>query len=320
MENIIPQLPLSQAIEDFAEAKKAKRLSPNTLNDYSITFRKFQAFFPADPPLAEITARQVRGFLNSLEGLSKKTVLNHHTALSSLWHWAVNEEICSENIIRRVEPPDPETRRVKPFKRHEVVAMLDAVEHSIPYSRLGKKECTHALPNTLRDRAILMCLVDTGIRASELGNLRTKDLSGGELSVFGKGAKERVVPISIETEKAIEQYLNKERSGSAPASRLFTTREGGEMDRHAIRLLIYRVSERARVVDAHPHRFRHTFAINFLRNGGDPYSLQMILGHSTMDMVKTYLALAQADLIAAHQKASPVMCWELGNSTRSEEV
>jgi len=63
---------------------------------------------------------------------------------------------------------------------------------------------------------------------------------------------------------------------------------------------------------AHPHRFRHTFAINFLRNGGDAYSLQEILGHTSMDTVNIYLKIANTDLLAAHQRASPIKHWGLG--------
>ena len=70
-------------------------------------------------------------------------------------------------------------------------------------------------------------------------------------------------------------------------------------------------AKREGVIEANVHRFRHTFAINNLRNGGDPWSLQMMLGHSTMEMVKTYLALAQADLEKNHKIASPVDNWRL---------
>jgi len=71
------------------------------------------------------------------------------------------------------------------------------------------------------------------------------------------------------------------------------------------------IGNRAGVRNVHPHRFRHTFAISFLRNGGNGYTLQMILGHTTMEMVRKYLNLAQADLESAHRLASPVANWRL---------
>ena len=83
------------------------------------------------------------------------------------------------------------------------------------------------------------------------------------------------------------------------------------MNRDALLKLLIRLGAKAGVRDCHPHRFRHTFAVNFLRNGGNAFELQMALGHTTLQMVQTYLALAQADLDAAHRKASPVENWRL---------
>ncbi len=92
---------------------------------------------------------------------------------------------------------------------------------------------------------------------------------------------------------------------------LFETDVGTPFDRNSLRKAIVRIGNRAGVRGANVHRFRHTFAINYLRNGGDPYSLQRLLGHSTMEMVKRYLAIAQADLERNHKLASPVDNWRL---------
>jgi len=86
---------------------------------------------------------------------------------------------------------------------------------------------------------------------------------------------------------------------------------GHELDARDLYHIIVRIANRAEVKEAHPHRFRHTFAIQFLRNRGDVYTLQMILGHTTLDMVRRYLALAQSDIEAAHRLASPVANWRL---------
>jgi integrase/recombinase XerD len=128
--------------------------------------------------------------------------------------------------------------------------------------------------------------------------------------VLGKGTKERQVQFSARTGQAIWRYLAS-RPDAGPTDPLFATQDGYPMDRDNLRHVIERIGERAKIDDVHPHRFRHTFAIQFLRNGGDPFTLQMLLGHSTMDMVKRYLALAQTDLEAAHRKASPVDHWRL---------
>ena len=86
------QIRLSQSIEGYFIDAHARRLAPGTLTDYNNTLTKFEVFLGDDPPLANITAAQIRGFLGSLNGLSAKSVLNHHVGLSSLWTWAVLAE------------------------------------------------------------------------------------------------------------------------------------------------------------------------------------------------------------------------------------
>jgi site-specific recombinase XerD len=91
----------------------------------------------------------------------------------------------------------------------------------------------------------------------------------------------------------------------------FVNQDNQPLKRRRLLENIQYVGKKAGVVDVTIHRFRHTFAINYLRNGGDVYTLQRILGHTTLSMVKRYLAIAQADVEKAHRKASPVAKWGL---------
>ena len=168
---------------------------------------------------------------------------------------------------------------------------------------------------TTRDHAILLILLDTGMRAAELVNLTIDDWRDSCLVVMGKGRKERSVPISEPTEKAIWRQLTSRKildSGVRGGNALFSAiLNGEELTYITLRSMLIRLRKYSGVKDIHAHRFRHTFAISFLRNGGDIYTLQRILGHSTLDMVKTYLDIVRSDIVKAHQKASPVLNWGL---------
>ena len=92
--------------------------------------------------------------------------------------------------------------------------------------------------------------------------------------------------------------------------------DGHEMNRSRLLKILVSLGKRSGVSDVHPHRFRHTFAIQYLRNGGDPYTLQALLGHSSLDLVKVYLRIAQIDIDTAHRRASPVDNWKLWSDFR----
>ena len=302
----------SQAVAGWTIAAQARRLSPHTLADYANSFRKFQAFLRGDPDLRAIGAGDVEHFMAGLDGLSAKTALNIHTALSSLWHWGLDEHIVERNVVRDVAPPDPERRAIEPFSRDDVKALLGALDRSIPYSRPGKRQCTHGTRQALRNRAIILLLLDCGLRASELVSLKIYDVDkrNGQVKVFGKGNKERILPYSPQTGQAIWRYLAS-RGEITMRDPVFVSATGQLLGRDDLCRTIARIGERAGVPHAHPHRFRHTFAINFLRNGGNVYALQLMLGHTTLKMCQHYLALAQADLQIAQIRASVVANWNL---------
>lgn len=314
-------LTLSQAYAGFELAANARRLSPKTVADYQNTFRKFVNYLAdeddslpgQDPALESITPATIRGFLAAQDHVSKKTVLNYHVGLSALWTWALEEGYATSHVVRRCERPVPEKRAIIPYTEGDLKAMLGSLDKSHAYSRPGKRACSNTLPNGERNRAIIFLLLDTGIRAQELCDLSIvqTDLKNRRVKVFGKGARERSIPFSPRTGQIVWRYMTAFRKDAFANEPLFLTDELKALDRHVLRQALGRIGERAGLAGVNCHRFRHTFAINYLRNGGDPWSLQLMLGHSTLDMVRTYLAIAQADLDSNHRQASPVSHWSI---------
>lgn len=303
----------TQAIEGFELSGRSRHLSEHTLSDYRNTFKKLTQFTGGDPYLDEITQQTIEEFLASRE-VSPKTILNYHVGLSALWTWAVKNDVLKENIIKRIEAVKPAAADIDPFSEQEIRALLSTITKSKVYLTHGSY-AQHLLPQPDRNRAIILTLVDTGIRASELGDLliRDLDIKSVDKALFirkGKGSKSRRVPISPTTAQAIWRYLT-----SRPDARLddplFCTTENKRVDRLNLRRMLIRAGERAGVKNVFPHRFRHTFAINYLRNGGNIYTLQAILGHTKLDTCRIYLKIAQADIDVAHRQASPVDHWRL---------
>lgn len=114
--------------------------------------------------------------------------------------------------------------------------------------------------------------------------------------------------VGSRTRPALWRYLQ-ERDALDPAAPLFVSATGKALTVSALRKRLVAIGARCDVPDAHPHRFRYTFSIQYLRNGGDIYTLQALLGHSSLTMVSHYLKIAQADVENAHRRASPVDNW-----------
>jgi site-specific recombinase XerD len=111
--------------------------------------------------------------------------------------------------MRKVKRPKPEKRVIMPYSQADIKGMLSSLDKSKSYTRFGKKESSHRLPQSERNRAIIYLLLDTGLRASELCNLKIHqvDLRNRRIHVMGKGSKERIMPFSARTGQVLWRYL-----------------------------------------------------------------------------------------------------------------
>lgn len=305
---------LSEAITGYWLAKRLD-FSKTTIPGYERTFRRLVSFL-GDPDFAAITPNDIRRYLVHLSEyyrLSRRTVHDAWIPLSSLWTWA-ETELHTPHIIRgKVKQPKFTKRTIDALSAEQIRLILAAALHGKPYTSRKGKPVTPARPTADRDRAIILTLLDAGVRVSELCALTVGDYDAarGRLLVqHGKGDKARYAVVGVRCQRAIWRYLAHDRPNAKPRTPLFATRTGGHITRSQLRLMLVRIGNRAGVVNVHPHRFRHTFAINFLRNGGNLLTLKELLGHASLVMVQLYARIVEADIDAA-QAHSPADNWRL---------
>lgn len=226
-----------------------------------------------------------------------RTVEAYFVDLGVFFNHLVAEGTLAENPLAALPKPVARQDQVRPFTQEQVAALLDAARRS-------------ALPK--RNEAILLFLLDSGCRVSEVCGLQVKDLDFNArcCSVRGKGNKSRRVYFSATTHRSLWRYL--EGTPHAQTDPLFLSERGMEsgagITRNGVLLLCRRLGKAAGITAARcsPHTCRHTFAVNFLRAGGNVFTLKELLGHTTLVMVNRYVALAEADLEAQHRMYSPV--------------
>lgn len=302
------------ALEGYWLARQ-RDFSKHTVSDYNVTFKRFAAFLGAKD-IADVTAADIHQFLNLIRTrhkLSGKTLSNAWTALSSFWTWAAVELDIPHPMRGVVRRPEFRRAPVEPYTKAEIMALLNATEHTNSYRTRTGQRVAGSRPTAQRDRTILVVLVDTGIRAGELCALQLRDYepeTGRLLIRHGKGNKQRAVFLGQAAQKQLWRYITS-RGAMRSTDPLFATRIGTPLDRTELLNMIVATAKRAGVANANVHRFRHTFAITFLRNGGNVLELQKLLGHERMETVRLYADLAQLDLANAQAAASPADHWGL---------
>lgn len=297
---------LSKAIEGFILSKSAEGLSNRTLTTYRQQLDHLVLYLE-DKDLGDVTTHDLRKFFDYLRNeykptrwggeekpISPRTIHNYWICLRSFYTWAVTE-FEMKDALKPISPPKPNVAQTQPFSQDDIRRILSMCETRTREPR--------------RNIALVLTLLDTGVRSSELCNLKMDDLDLklGKLRIRGKGDKIRFVYLGEKSKRALWRYLADREEETQDF--LFLTRDGHPMRIFWVRGLIKRLGDLAGVKNAHPHRFRHTFAITYLRNGGDIFTLQLLLGHSSLKMVRYYAQLADVDAARVHRRVSPVDNW-----------
>jgi len=162
----------------------------------------------------------------------------------------------------------------------------------------------------LRNQTILRLFFDTGMRLSELAGIELPEMNFDEgfILIYGKGGKERWIPFGKETKKALWRYVKRrEKIACVDESAVFVTQSGTKITPRGVQMIFRRLGKKLNLegIRFSPHTFRHSFALAYIENGGDPFSLQRILGHSSQAMTAKYINMARSNVKAQHSKFSP---------------
>ncbi|MBI5241025.1 MAG: tyrosine-type recombinase/integrase [Elusimicrobia bacterium] len=290
-----------QALRLFALRSRSQNFAASTQVLYTCHLGLWRRWLQSqgDPAPYEVTPAILRAYLDSLRARGRRDAYadGAFRILKVFWHFLEREGLILVNPMARVERPRREKRLIKAFSAEQVRLLLAAIDTRDP---LG-----------LRDHALTVLLADTGLRLSEALGLRVQDVDFGQslLTVFGKGRKERLVPFGQAVRRELMDWL-KTRGDLPGMDLLWCNRFGRQLSRRTVedRLKDHGARAKLQGVRCSPHTLRHFFAVQYLRNGGDVFTLQKILGHATLDMVRLYAQMADTDVQARHRLASPMDC------------
>jgi integrase/recombinase XerC/integrase/recombinase XerD len=305
---------LSELIEYYEVCNKAEEKSPKTISWYSANLTNFYKYLKnrhLPDSLSNIDTKLLREYVLYLlkktryenhpytppktELLSAATIHGHVRTLRAFFNWLVVEGLAHNNPAKDLKPPKVARKVVSTLSDKEIGAILHTFSTS---------------PSDVRNHTLFLILLDTGLRIGELISLKLSDvhIDEGYIKVMGKGKKERIVPIGNNAQRALQRYLFRFRPKPInPAiDNVFLSTSNKPLTENSMKLMFARMSQRSGVFRLHAHLCRHTFATRFLINGGDVFSLQQILGHSTLEMVRHYVNLASSHITIQHQKYSPL--------------
>lgn len=286
-------LSFSDAFDAFMLHQRTSRHTAKTLDYYNYSLGRFSKWLESEgcTDTAQIDANTIRRFLLDLEAtLKPNSIHGIARAIRALFSFLVREEMLDETPMAKVKMPKTDKTLLPSFTPEEI--------HKLEKGTEGKD------PTNIRNRAIVLLLLDSGLRLSECASLSVGDIDPqtGLMKVMGKGRKERVSKLGATALRAFARYARLR--GGEPGQPLWIGKQG-PMTAYGLAECLEKLGKRVGV-HAHPHKFRRSCALMMLRSGADVFSVQYLLGHADLGVMRRYLAQTDSDISRAHERHSPV--------------
>lgn len=281
-----------------------KNASPKTITAYSSDLSHFGAFLAKEQGVtfAKVSVNkadslQMRRYLSYLQqqGLAKSTIARKLAALRSFERYLCREELLDKNVAAAVATPKKEKKLPKFLYYPEIEALMEAPKDDFA---------------GLRDKALLEVIYGAGLRVAELVSINVGDIdmSVGYVRVFGKGAKERIVPLGEVALESVKRYIKArgEITTAEKGTPLFLNRFGKRLSDRSVRNILNKyVDQVALTKKISPHTLRHSFATHLLENGADLRAVQEFLGHVSMSTTQIYTHITKSRMKKVYDQAHP---------------
>lgn len=294
------------ALQHWLETQKSlKGASENTLKAYNadtVDFITFMTSYKNEPQglaaLSRITTRDMRAWMAATRGtdVGARSLARKLSSVKSFYRWLSEREGFEPTAVLTIRAPKFQKKLPRPLAVDAAKAMIETVEFQTPHAWVAA-----------RDSAVLTLLYGCGLRISEALGLTGADVPLPDtLRIFGKGGKERVVPVLPAAREAVQVYLRVCPHPLEPTSPLFRGIRGGALNPRAIQVVMAKARMQLGLpATATPHAMRHSFATHLLSAGGDLRSIQELLGHASLSTTQAYTAVDTARLMEVYDRAHP---------------
>jgi integrase/recombinase XerD len=297
---VMDELTLDEMFDKFMTFKKTEALAPRTLSEYYIHFEYLKNFLGEDMTNESITLEDFRGYIGYMlhdKELAPMTVNIRIRTMRAFIRFCYSEGFIDNPIHENFKPVKAPEDTLESFTPTDIKKLLTVIDDE--------------LYTGFRDKVIIFVLLDTLVRISELVTIKRSnvDLKGGFIQLEAgdtKTRKARTVPLSTKTIKLLKEYIKE--TEDFGDEYLFLTYDGHQINHATVRINLRDYGRKAGITNKRvsPHTFRHTGALFYVMNGGDPFSLQKILGHTDMSMVRKYIQMTDTDVRRQHNAFSPI--------------